>query len=86
MPPTIVETDPLIYTPEVSKATGEWFVSESDLDYIAEGAAILGTGKTYGLSVSVKLSVSRWRRLGLYWVSAFTGSSPVLTCEETENH
>lgn len=33
------------YTPSVSKATGEWFVSPTDLAFIAEGAGVLGTGK-----------------------------------------
>lgn len=32
------------YTPEVNKATGEWFVSDIDLEFIAEGCGILGTG------------------------------------------
>lgn len=33
------------YEPEVLKASGEWFVSEIDLAFIAEGCGILGTGK-----------------------------------------
>lgn len=32
------------YIPEVSKTTGEWFVSPTDLDFISEGCGILGTG------------------------------------------
>ncbi|KAF7552726.1 hypothetical protein G7Z17_g4114 [Cylindrodendrum hubeiense] len=32
------------YVPEVSDATGEWFVSEIDLEFIGEGCGILGTG------------------------------------------
>ncbi|KAI5468172.1 hypothetical protein BGZ63DRAFT_399694 [Mariannaea sp. PMI_226] len=32
------------YCPEVSRATGEWFVSEIDLEFIGEGCGILGTG------------------------------------------
>ncbi|KAH8881758.1 hypothetical protein GQ53DRAFT_799011 [Thozetella sp. PMI_491] len=32
------------YEPEVSKATGEWFISEIDLAFIAEGCGVLGTG------------------------------------------
>lgn len=33
------------YRPEVSKASGEWFISEIDLEFIAEGCGVLGTGK-----------------------------------------
>lgn len=32
------------YVPEVSKATGQWFISPTDLDFIGEGCGILGTG------------------------------------------
>jgi DUF917 family protein len=32
------------YAPRVSRKTGEWFVSEVDLAFIAEGCAVLGTG------------------------------------------
>lgn len=32
------------YIPDVSKETGEWFVSEIDLQFIGEGCGILGTG------------------------------------------
>ncbi|RFU74566.1 hydantoinase [Trichoderma arundinaceum] len=32
------------YVPDVSKETGEWFVSELDLELIGEGCGILGTG------------------------------------------
>ncbi|KAK0756333.1 hypothetical protein N5P37_011248 [Trichoderma harzianum] len=32
------------YMPDVSKETGEWFVSELDLELIGEGCGILGTG------------------------------------------
>ncbi|KAM0185105.1 hypothetical protein ACHAPI_012300 [Fusarium lateritium] len=38
------------YKPEVSKATGEWFIPETDLAFIAEGCGVLGTsggGITY---------------------------------------
>jgi hypothetical protein len=34
------------YIPTVSKATGEWFLSEVDLAFIREGCGILGTGIT----------------------------------------
>ncbi len=39
------------YKPEVSKETGEWFISETDLEFISEGCGVLGTGgggTTYG--------------------------------------
>ena len=32
------------YVPEISERTGEWFVSELDLELIGEGCGILGTG------------------------------------------
>lgn len=38
-----VEYDVETYAPEVSK-TGEWFISELDLEFIGEGCGILGTG------------------------------------------
>ena len=33
------------YAPVISKETGEWLVSETDLAFIAEGVGVLGTGK-----------------------------------------
>lgn len=35
------------YIPEVSRAMGEWFLSETDLRFIAEGCGILGTGMVH---------------------------------------
>lgn len=32
------------YTPSVSKETGEWFLTETDLEFLGEGCGILGTG------------------------------------------
>lgn len=32
------------YVPDVSRETGEWYISETDLDFIGEGCGILGTG------------------------------------------
>lgn len=32
------------YTPDVSRETGEWYISHTDLDFIGEGCGILGTG------------------------------------------
>ncbi|KAF4345368.1 hydantoinase oxoprolinase [Fusarium beomiforme] len=32
------------YVPDVSPKTGEWYISETDLDFIGEGCGILGTG------------------------------------------
>jgi DUF917 family protein len=40
----ILEIDLETYVPNVSKETREWFVSETDLDFISEGCGILGTG------------------------------------------
>lgn len=37
------EMDYSTYQPEVSMA-GEWFISETDLAFIAEGCGVLGTG------------------------------------------
>lgn len=39
-----VEIDLETYIPNVSRDTGEWFLSETDLMFIAEGCGILGTG------------------------------------------
>ncbi|KAF7558031.1 hypothetical protein G7046_g5923 [Stylonectria norvegica] len=38
------EIDLDTYVPNVSNATGEWYVSDTDLDFIGEGCGILGTG------------------------------------------
>lgn len=43
-PLKVIEQELETYIPEVSKATGEWFVSEIDLAFIAEGVGIFGTG------------------------------------------
>lgn len=40
----LFDTDLEHYVPDVSKKTGEWFVSELDLELIGEGCGILGTG------------------------------------------
>ncbi len=32
------------YIPSVSKETGEWIISETDLDFLADGCGVLGTG------------------------------------------
>ncbi|KAH8896141.1 putative hydantoinase/oxoprolinase [Thozetella sp. PMI_491] len=63
------ETDFSTYVPEVSKDTGEWFLSKIDLAFIAEGCGVLGTGgggtvyATYLHSVDVlqKLPKGRMR-------------------------
>ncbi|KND86229.1 hypothetical protein TOPH_09139 [Tolypocladium ophioglossoides CBS 100239] len=39
-----VEVDLESYVTEISKDTGEWFVSGTDLDFLGEGCGILGTG------------------------------------------
>ena len=38
------DDDIVSYRPKVSKATGEWFISPTDLLFILEGTGILGTG------------------------------------------
>jgi hypothetical protein len=40
----IEDVDLVEYKPNVCKATGEWFLSEIDLAFIAEGCGVLGTG------------------------------------------
>lgn len=40
----IIQVDLETYIPDVSRATGEWFLSETDLVFIGEGCGILGTG------------------------------------------
>ena len=40
----LVDIDLEAYVPKVSKETGEWFLSETDLVFIGEGCGILGTG------------------------------------------
>jgi DUF917 family protein len=39
-----VAVDLKSYVPDVSRETGEWYISETDLDFIGEGCGILGTG------------------------------------------
>ncbi len=41
---SVKEIDIENYVPEVSKLTGEWYVSETDLQFIGEGCGVLGTG------------------------------------------
>ncbi|KAI1621965.1 putative Hydantoinase/oxoprolinase, partial [Exophiala viscosa] len=43
-----VDIDIVSYRPKVSKATGEWFISPTDLLFILEGTGILGTGFSTG--------------------------------------
>lgn len=64
--------DPSLCVPTVSKQTGEWFISETDLGFIAEGVGILGTGKCEGsVACKVRANRLRGRRLCLYYLYAF---------------
>ncbi|RFU35526.1 hypothetical protein B7463_g800, partial [Scytalidium lignicola] len=79
-PLTIIEQELEIYTPEVSKATGEWFVSEIDLAFIAEGVGIFGTGgggSTYATlmnSIDVLGTITKGRMRIIEAEAAFNGS------------
>lgn len=76
----VVEQDLESYIPEVSKATGEWFLSEIDLAFIAEGVGIFGTGgggsvySTYMNTVDVLRSVPKGRMRIIEPEAAFSGS------------
>ena len=48
------EVDYSSYIPRVSKSTGEWYVSETDLAFIAEGCGVLGTGKSTQHSLMIR--------------------------------
>lgn len=52
------------YRPSVSKNTGEWFVSEIDLAFIAEGLAVLGTGGGGSVHTAYLNSVDMLRSAG----------------------
>lgn len=76
----MVELDLESYISEVSKATGEWFLSEIDLAFIAEGVGIFGTGgggsvySTYMNTVDVLRSVPKGRMRIIEPEAAFSGS------------
>lgn len=77
---SIVEQDLETYIPEVSQVTGEWFVSEIDLAFIAEGVGIFGTGgggSTYAVlmnSIDVLRTVPKGRMRIVEAETAFNGA------------
>ena len=77
---TMAEEEIETYIPEVSKATGEWFVSEIDLAFIAEGVGIFGTGgggSTYAVlmhSINTLRTLPKGRMRIVEAEAAFNGS------------
>ena len=76
----VVEQELETYIPEVSIVTGEWFVSEIDLAFIAEGVAIFGTGgggSTYAVlmnSIDILRTVPKGRMRIVEAEAAFNGA------------